>query len=130
MTIAYVDSSAIIKLIIREAESEALAAAMRTYDAHLTSDAAMVEVPRAVRRARVDGGRITTRVLGRFASVTLDRQVIELAAELEPSSLRSLDAIHIASAMSVEITDLVFIAYDRRCLDGARRANLSTSSPT
>jgi predicted nucleic acid-binding protein len=129
VSVAYLDSSAIIKLIIREAESAALVEALGEFEAHLTSDVALVEVPRAVRRGGLDDGGVTSQVLNRFATVTLDRQVVELTAKLEPGSLRSLDAIHVASALSLGLSDLVFVAYDRKCLDGARQAHMRTSSP-
>ena len=130
MTVAYVDASAIVKLIVPEAESEALISSLTSYDDHVTSVIAHVEVPRAVRRTGLDPDlEMTTDVLLRFATVALDHTVVEVARRLEPSRLRSLDAIHIASALSLGIEDLAFVAYDQLCLEGAARAGLAPSSP-
>ncbi|HEX2404625.1 MAG TPA: type II toxin-antitoxin system VapC family toxin [Acidimicrobiia bacterium] len=130
MTVAYVDASAIVKLIVPEAESEALVSSLRGYDDHVTSVIAHVEVPRAVRRTGLDPDLVMTiDVLSRFATVALDHTVVEVARRLEPSRLRSLDAIHIASAISLGIEDLAFVAYDQLCLEGAAHSGLAPSSP-
>jgi predicted nucleic acid-binding protein len=130
MTVAYVDASAIVKLIVPEAESEALASSLSGYSDHVTSVIAHVEVPRAVRRTGLDPELVMTDdVLSRFATVALDRSVVEVARRLEPPRLRSLDAIHIASAISLGIEDLAFVAYDQLCLEGAAHAGLAPSSP-
>jgi uncharacterized protein len=130
MTVAYVDASAIVKLIVPEAESEALVSSLRSYDDHVTSVIAHVEVPRTVRRTGLDPDlAVTIDVLSRFATVALDRSVVEVAQRLEPPRLRSLDAIHIASAISLGIEDLAFVAYDPLCLEGAAQSGLVPSSP-
>ena len=72
---------------------------------------------------------MTTHALLRFATVALDHTVVEVARRLEPSRLRSLDAIHIASALSLGIEDLAFVAYHQLCLEGAARLGLAPSSP-
>jgi uncharacterized protein len=131
MTVAYVDGSAIVKLIVAEAESEALVSSLRSYDDHVTSVIANVEVPRAVSRTGLDPDlAMTMDVLSRFATVTLDRTVVEVARRLEPPRLRSLDAIHIASAISLGIEDLAFVAYGQLCLEGAAHSGLAPMSPS
>ena len=60
MTVAYVDASAIVKLIVPEAESEALVSSLRSFDDHVTSVIAHVEVPRAVRRTGLDPDLVMT----------------------------------------------------------------------
>ncbi len=130
MTVAYVDASAIVKLIVAEAESEALVLSLGGYDAYVTSVIAQVEVPRVVRRTGLDPDLVVTNdVLSRFATVVLDRSVIDIARDIDPARIRTLDAIHLASAISLGIEDLVFVAYDERCLEGAGHAGLATSSP-
>ena len=130
MTVAYVDASAIVKLVVPEAESEALALSLSGYDARVTSVIAHIEVPRAVRRTGLDPELVLTNdVLARFATVALDRNVVDFARDLEPARLRTLDAIHLASAMSLGVEDLIFVAYDRLCLESADRAGISTSAP-
>ena len=130
MTVTYVDASAIVKLIVPDAESEALVSSLRTFDDLVTSVIAHVEVARALRRTGLDPDLVMTiDVLSRFATVALDHTVVELARHLEPPRLRSLDAIHIASAISLGIEDLAFVAYDQLCLEGAARAGLAPSSP-
>ena len=130
MTVAYVDASAIVKLIVAEAESEALVSSLAGYDAHVTSVIAQVEVPRAVRRTGLDPDLVVTNdVLSRFATVLLDRSVIDMARDIDPARIRTLDAIHLASAISLGIEDLVFVAYDERCLEGAGHAGLASLHP-
>lgn len=97
---------------------------------------ALTEVPRAVRRSVERRGGSVQRVLAALDRVfreldlvTLDRSLLAFAGRLESSSLRTLDAIHVASALTAPGTDGVFVSYDRRQLDAARRAGLRVVAP-
>jgi len=59
----------------------------------------------------------------------VDRLIIEDAATLSPATLRSLDAIHVATARALDAPDLVFYSYDSRTIEAARSNGLVTASP-
>ncbi len=68
-------------------------------------------------------------VIEGFELWSLTRQVLIRAGRLAPSTLGTLDAIHLATALSFPSVSACFVSYDRRQLDAARRAGLSTVSP-
>ena len=130
MRTAYVESSAVVKLATNEAESDELRAMLVLDDILVTSRLTAVEVIRAGARADGDVGRALARAaLTRFATVPVDHAVLDAAARLVPDQLRSLDAIHVATALAVDDGDLVFYSYDRRALEAARANGLRTASP-
>ena len=124
----YLDSSALAKIVNRERESGALARRLR--GARLvTSALARVEVARAARRLTTPPRRPLDEVLRTVTVVSIDDDVLLAAAELEPAQLRTLDAIHLATALRVEQELDGFITYDRRLGDAAVRAGLSVEAP-
>lgn len=130
MSLAYLDSSALVKLMVREDETSALEADLAARDGLVTSALALVECRRAAERA---GNR---RVLQRFADVLdavylldLTTPVLEGAARLRPRTIRSLDAIHIATAISVGEAELDVITYDDRMADAVRANGLRVAQP-
>lgn len=110
----YLDSSALVKLVVEEPETRALRESLVT-PAHLVmSDLATTEVLRAV---HVQGPRAMTRamaVLGCCERVLVDTEVLEAAGRLAAEDLRSLDAIHLASASLLGDHLAAFVTYDRR----------------
>jgi predicted nucleic acid-binding protein len=113
-----------------EPETEALRAYLRPIPRWYTSELALTEVVRACGRAADTEGAGSARTqLAEFDMRPVDRPVLHAAAVLAPPRLRSLDAIQIATALQIADPDLVFVAYDQRCLDAARRAGLRTASP-
>lgn len=129
MTVAYVESSALVKLVRAEPHTEALRAALAA-GARITSDLSITEVTRAARRTDGDAGVARARVtLLAFETTPIDRQIVDRAAALEPPTLRSLDALHVASALALESPDVVFYSYDERTIDAARVHGLVTASP-
>jgi predicted nucleic acid-binding protein len=131
----YADASALVKLVRDEPESLAL----RTFigDADLaTCDLALAEVPRAIRRAaaldpRLDLDVLIARageVIEAVALVPLDRALLLAAGALAEPSLRALDAIHVAAAVSLTPID-GFLGYDERQAAAARLAGLRTFAP-
>ena len=127
--LTYVDSSAIVKLILDEHESERLAAHL--FGSHLaTSALSRIEVSRAVARVSVDdpSDRIKA-VLSAFNIRAVDDEIVASAATLEPASTRSLDAIHLATALGFEAELEQFVAYDRRLLGAAQSHGIATAAP-
>ena len=101
------------------------------HPAAVTSALAVTEVRRAVgrlspRRGLSDRARL---VLDGVALLAVDQEVLEKAARLAPAELRTLDAIHIASALSLGADLLGFVTYDDRQRDAARKAGLSLVRP-
>ena len=127
----YLDSSALVKLILTEPETPALASwlAERADLAMVSSIIHRTEVPRAVWRADPSALPRSYRQVRGVEKVALSTDVLDLAATLPPSSLRSVDAIHVASALSVRRDLAAFVAYDKRLLAAAEQAGLPTASP-
>jgi hypothetical protein len=126
----YLDSSALVKLVVREPESSALRRYLRRRPRRVSCALARVEVVRAV---RPQGGAAVTRargVLERLNLLRLDDPLLDAAAQLDGASLRSLDAIHLAAAqvLGAELESLV--TYDVRMTGAATRLGLKVASPT
>lgn len=126
----YLDSSAIVKLVLTEAESDALQVRLAEHSEHVSSALAHVEVLRALRRANKHPLALghAERILSRMILIVIDEPLLAVAAALDPPGLRSLDAIHLATALSLEGLDAV-VTYDRRLADAAREAGLAVTSP-
>jgi predicted nucleic acid-binding protein len=126
--VLYLDASAIVKLVRREPETEALVEEVRRDPQVVSSALAWTEVVRAARRARTSAARAIA-VLEGIAMVPIDDGILRGAAELAPTTLRTLDAIHLATALSL-LGDLdAVIAYDDRLLAATRRKGLEAFSP-
>lgn len=125
----YVDSSAIVKLVAMEPETPALSQFLQRRRPLVSSSLASTEVRRAVLPL---GGRFlrqATEVLARFDLVRVSDDVLEDAGRLEPASLRSLDAIHLATAALFGNTLGGLISYDRRMSDAALSYGWSVHAP-
>lgn len=127
----YLDSSALMKLIRREAESQALADWLnaRREVPVVSSELARVEVVRATRRVGGAAAAHARAVVDDLDLVPLDRGVQDVACDVDGPLLRSLDALHLASALVLGADLASFVAYDRRLLDAARAAGLPIESP-
>jgi predicted nucleic acid-binding protein len=124
---AYFDSSAIVKLGQLEPESQALIDYLdERRPSAFTSVVADVEVRRALDRWRALGAEATEHMRG-FFQLDLSRDVRDLAAKVAPE-LRSLDAVHLATALSLDV-DLDFVTYDDRQAAAARTAGLRVVQP-
>ena len=127
----YLDSSALLKLVVAEDETEPLTSwlAERTGTAWVSSELATVEVVRAARRlddTAVPAARI---LLERLDLVPLSGLVVRTAQDLCPPTLRSLDALHLASAMLLREDLTAFVAYDAALAGSAGDAGLVIVSP-
>ncbi len=112
----YLDSSAIVKLVQREAESNALRRFLRRHrnDRRVTSALARVEVVRAISGGGPDAIAHARRQLARVDEIAIDRDLLDTAAILAPGErLRSLDAIHLASAQALAPDLRAVVTYDR-----------------
>jgi predicted nucleic acid-binding protein len=127
----YLDSSALVKLVVTEAETPALIGwlAERPDLPMVSSVIHRTEVPRAVWRADPSALARSYRQVRGVERVALSPDVLDTAAALPPVSLRSLDAIHLASALSVRRQLTAFVAYDKRLLAAAERVGLPVASP-
>lgn len=130
----YLDTAAIIKLIRPEKESAALHMWLGTHedDVLVSSVLAEIEVPRALRR--VDPARLATIpvVFARINRVELDAIVRATAAAYEDPLLRSLDAVHLATAHSLALEGIsltALVTYDHRLLEAAEAVDVPTASP-
>lgn len=131
----YLDSAAIVKLVHPEPESGELDAWLieRIGMPRVTSDLAEVEVPRAINRCAPDRQQQVPVVMSTIARIHISGPVRALAASYKDPVLRSLDAIHLATAqiLANQAGEPVatFVTYDKRLLNAARTAGLPTASP-
>ena len=112
-----------------ESESAALQRRLDGYSRRTTSALSIVEASRVVRRRSPEIEVWAHRLFRYVETIALDAKVLNLAALLDPPQVRSLDAIQVASALSMPGSDPDFIAYDKRTLQAAARAGLRTLSP-
>ncbi|OLD69193.1 MAG: hypothetical protein AUF63_01160 [Candidatus Rokubacteria bacterium 13_1_20CM_70_15] len=127
----YLDASALVKLVVAEPESPALLKLLRAWPIRVSSALSLAEVPRALRRAGFSAGarRRARDVLARINLVDIDRRVLAGAAALDPAALRTLDAIHLATALSIREDLQAVVTYDRRLTAAAQRAQLEVLAP-
>lgn len=123
----YLDSSALVKLVRHEPETQALLVALEQWPEQATSVVGDVEVRRVAWREGVIE-RVEA-VLGELSLMKLDHPIRQLAGRVGSSSLRSLDAIHLASALSLGNDLGAFCCYDRRLAADAEAAGLTVLSP-
>ncbi len=127
----YLDSSALLKMLFQEQESDALhdwltpLAAVPT----VSSELARVEVLRATRRLDPATLPAARTLLGQLDLVALTAGVLEQASYVGEASLRSLDALHLASALSLGADLSAFVAYDHHLAAAAAGAGLEPLHP-
>ncbi|HSZ99484.1 MAG TPA: type II toxin-antitoxin system VapC family toxin [Streptosporangiaceae bacterium] len=131
MSLYYADTSAVIKLLVEETDSNAFAA---FYDAHseaewVSSALLRIEVMRAVARARPALLPAARDMLLAFSYIAIDGDVVEGAMNEPDRSLRSLDAIHLATARILAPELDALVTYDDRLRKASSDAGLVTVSP-
>lgn len=132
----YLDSSALIKLVVVEDESPALLAVANGRDL-ITSELALTEVQRAIRRLLVGRKReprervvsAMETLLSGLAYVPVTRDLLVQAGAYREAWLRTLDAVHVASALAVSQDIESLVSYDGRQLQAAQTAGLTTLTP-
>jgi predicted nucleic acid-binding protein len=129
--VIYFDTSALVKLVFEETESTALAEwlTVRADVPKVSSDLSTIELLRTCRRVDEDAVEAANLLLGGIDLLPMDRAIVEKAATLVPTDLRSLDAIHLASALSVKANLTALVAYDVRLCSAAAQAGIEVVSP-
>jgi predicted nucleic acid-binding protein len=126
----YLDSSAIVKLAVEEPESAALHRYCRRRTPLVSSALAKAEVSRALLPRGEEGLLRARETLARFDLIRVSDRILEAAGKMLPPDLRSLDAIHLATAdvMGGDLGTLV--CYDDRLTGAARLLGMRTASPS
>jgi len=127
--VAYVDSSAIVKTIVEEPESEPLARFLRDFEIHSSAELARAEVLRAVRRAQPSAVPRAFEALERLVLITLSETLLDAAGLLDPPDLRTLDAVHLAAARTVAAQLGALVTYDERMASAGRSLGLPIEAP-
>jgi|SRR5579875_379686 len=128
----YLDSSALVKLVQREVQSDALRRFLRRHraDQLVTSALSRVEVVRAVLMGGPAAIAHARRQLSRLDQILLSTEVLDRAATLAPNvQLRSLDAIHLAAAQVVGADLRALVTYDLRMAEAAQNLGLAVERP-
>jgi predicted nucleic acid-binding protein len=126
---AYLDSSTLVKLAVRETETAALRRHLRRRRPWISSALARAEVLRALLPAGEVALVAGRKVLARCDLVRVNDLTLNHAGTLLPAELRSLDAIHLATAMRLEDDIQGVVTYDERMADAARALGLRVMSP-
>jgi predicted nucleic acid-binding protein len=127
--VAYLDSSAFVKLVVHEPETPALRRYLRSREARASAALLRTEGIRAVWRGAPRLLPAARRALRGFYIVDVDRALYDAAARLAPAEMRSLDAIHLAAALSLGDDLAEVVSYDQRQLAAAVAQGLSIASP-
>lgn len=130
MSALYVDSSAFVKLVVEETESVAVRAYLAARDARRVSSALLrTESLRAVRHLGPDALATVREGLRRIDLIGIDDRILDGAGILEPRVLRTLDAIHLSTALAVGDDLEAIVTYDDRMIAAARLLGLTTATP-
>jgi predicted nucleic acid-binding protein len=129
--VAYLDTSAAVKLLMTERESPALRRWLRRRPERASAALLRVELVRVVRRAGLP--RLipeARKLLAGVHLIRLDDALLDRSADLVPIELRSLDAIHLAAAASLGEDLAAVVSYDDRLLAAATSLGLPTATPS
>lgn len=131
MTTLYLDSSAFVKLLVHEPETAALRAYLDSADGRFISSSLLrAEALRAL-RDQDRGVLVSAREgLRRIDLVAIDDRILDTAGVLDPAVLRTLDAIHIATALAIGDDLEAIVTYDQRMVAAAGLLGLPCASPT
>jgi len=126
----YFDTSALVKLVVAEPETTALRDAVRasTTD-RVSSDLTRTELLRTVRRGSPDRLLSAREVLEALTLVPVTTEVFEAAGRLEPRTLRTLDALHLASALNLGDDLEAVVTYDHRLAEACRANGIAVLAP-
>lgn len=129
MSATYLDSSALVKLAVEEPESAALRTYLRRRRPVVSSALARTEVARALLGEGPEGMARGRAVLASVDLIRVSRRVLDAAGELRPADIRSLDAIHLATASQLGSDLGRLVAYDERMVAAAELLGLRTATP-
>ena len=130
LRLTYIDSSAIVKLAVAEPESAVLRRYLSRRRSLVTSALARTEVARALMSSGPEAVARGELVLRRIQLVRVSDRVLSEAGRMTPVELRSLDAIHLASARQLGSSVRLIVTYDERMADAARASGWAVSSPS
>ena len=126
----YIDSSALVKMIVAEQHSPDLVAWVQSMKpAFVASDLLKIEALRSARRIDPSVVKATRDALRSVHFIALSSEVCELAADLEPAVLRSLDAAHVATALGIGDDLDAVITYDQRFAEACANLGLKVVAP-
>lgn len=125
----YLDTSALVKLVLIERESRALRTFLRQEPEQYSCGLARTELLRAVQRGGQAARAEARHVLGALQLVQLDAALLDAAGLLAPVTLRSLDAIHLAAAVLLGSALTALVTYDTRMAEGAAALGLAVVAP-
>ena len=125
----YLDSSALVKTVIEEPESQALLRWLDGKDRLVACELVRVEAVRAVRGSDPAAVPRARQVIATLTLIRLDDVLYDKAADLEPTALRSLDALHLAAALSLGRELAGVVTYDQRMADSAIALGLHVEAP-
>lgn len=128
--LSYLDSSAIVKLVIQEPESSALRRHLSRRQPVVSSALARTEVARALLPSGPEALARSEQVLRRIQLLRVNDRVLDQAGRLEPPELRALDAIHLASAHQLGVSVRQIVTYDHRMADAARSLGWTVIAPS
>jgi uncharacterized protein len=128
----YLDSAAVVKLVHAEPESAALRRWLdeRAEIQWISSVLTEIESFRALARYAPEAASRLSNVLDQIDLIDLDQGIRMLAQAVTPTTVRSLDAIHLGTAMRFRSSLTSFVTYDKRLLDAAQAAGLPINLPT
>lgn len=129
MAIVYIDTSALARVLLGEPDAQVILRELDSFDHHIASRLLRVEL----RRVALREGRLaeTDQLLAGVALFPLDQTILSAAESLPPSTVRTLDAIHLATALQAARTTGLdaLLTYDARLAAGAREHDLTTLAP-
>ena len=127
----YIDSSAVVKLLLEETHSQQLTAFYDEHrsDAWVSSSLMRIEVARTVTRALPSAQAEVPALLAAFGYLAIDEEIVEAAAREPDPDLRSLDAIHLASARVLGEQLAAVVTYDERLAAATTRVGLPVHTP-
>lgn len=128
--LTYVDSSAIVKLVVAEPESKALRRYLSRRQPLVSSALARTEVTRALMPNGLEAVSRGEDVLRRIQLLRVNARVLREAGRMEPADLRSLDAIHLASARHLGPSVRQIVTYDERMAEASRASGWSVVAPS
>jgi predicted nucleic acid-binding protein len=129
--VIYLDTSALVKLVVEEPQSAALAGYLRARPdtPRLSSELSVVELLRSCGRIHRAAASAASLLLSGIDLIPMDRAIVDRAATVPPDTLRSLDAIHLASLLSLREHVTEVIAYDHRFGRAAAAEGLHVVAP-
>lgn len=124
----YLDTSALVKLVIKERESEDLRQFVGRREI-VSNQLARTELLRTVARNEPDSVDAAEILISGVTLVNVTRRLTSYAAWVPPQALRTLDALHVATAAAMQADLDALVTYDRRMVEAGRLAGLRVASP-